>query len=313
MGKRRARKKKKRVQDTDRHRKRGHESGPETTCDQGPASGSCSPAWNSLDEDSLLDYAQNAAANESGDEVEVAKLLSFLNFSVIPCALEPCNLECQPHAQAPTDVDLLSELTSATHHEREADEAGLETDGRHRRENRKRASRRRPNKRAKKLRSSIDDSMCLCRLAREGDLPSAPHCEEDMNSGGCERCWEASTGRGKTRKRSRRERFDPLSYAGKWVKGKRREVTNRSESTTPVNLPTPSISLQCLVDMECDDNGGWGGGVAFSSGTSATCEVDMGVEPESSDHTPPANLVPAMPHELYDDEQSDLSDTTTDR
>lgn len=314
MGKRRGRKKKKRVQDADRYRKRGHESGPEATGDQGDASGSCSPPWNSLDEESLLDYAQNAAANETGEEVEVAKLLSFLNFSVIPCALEPCNLECQPHAQGPpTDVDLLSELTSTTHHERDADEGGLETNGRNRRENRKRTSRRRPNKRAKKLRSSAGDPMCLCQFVREGDLPSAPHGEEDMNSGGCERCWIAS-GREKTRKRSRGERFDPLSHAGKWGKGRGRGGTNRSESTTPVNLPTPAMTLQCLVDMECDDNGGGGGAApGFSSDTSATYEVDMGVEPEYSDHTPPATLVPTLLQQSYDDEQSDLSDTTTDR
>lgn len=305
MGKRKGKKKKKRV-NGDHHHKKGHESGPEATGDQEAATRSCSPAWNSLDEESLLDYAQNAAADESGDEVEVAKLLSYLNFSVIPCALEPCNLECEPHAQGPpTDVDLLSELTSATHHERDVDEEG-ETDGRKRRESRKRASRRRPNKRAKKLRSSAGDSMCLCQFVREGKVPS-PGGDVDMNSGGCERCWDAS-GQGKTRRRSRGERFDPLSHTGRWGKGKGRGGPNRSESSTPVNLPTSSMALQCLVDMECEN-----GGVDFSTDTSLTGEVDMGAEPEDSDHTPPANPAPEghlSQDELYDEDESDLSETT---
>ena len=311
MGKRRG-KKKKRVQ-SDRHRRRGHESGPEATgASHDNATGSCSPAWNSLDEESLRDYAQNAAAGESGEEVEVAELLSYLNFSVIPCALEPRHLECEPHAQGPpTDVDLLSELTSATHHERE-DSADAR-----KRESRKRASRRRPNKRAKKLRSaSAGDFMCLCEFVREGSAPSTLRGATDMASvKGCERCWEPVSGRGKTRRRSRGERFDPLAHnTGRWGQGGRgRLAPNRSESTTPVNLPSASMALQCLVDMECEN-----GGLTFSTDTSPTGEVDMGAEPEDSDHTPPAVPAPMTPADLYEvvereEEESELSDTTSDR
>ena len=316
MGKRRGKKKKKRVQ-SDRHRKQGHESGPEATGgDQDDATGSCSPAWNSLDEESLLDYAQNAAAGESGEEGEVAKLLSYLNFSVIPCALEPRNLDCEPHAQGPaagTDVDLLSELTSATHHERDADEGG--EGGGTSRENRKRASRRRPNKRAKKLRCSASEgSMHVCQFVREGNLPSprARGGDVDMNSGGCERCWEdGAPVRGKARRRSRGERFDPLWHAGRLGKG--RGGSNRSESTTPVNLPAPSLALQCWVEMECENLNEVGD---FLTDTSATAEVNMGAESEDSDHTPPADPDPVEPlsqAELYE-EESDLSDSSsTDR
>ena len=311
MGKRRGRKKKKRVQN-DRHGRQGHESGPEaTTADQDYVTGSCSPTWNSLDEESLVDYARNAAAGDSGDEVEVAKLLSSLNFSVIPCALEPCNLECEPHARGPpTDVDLLSELTSAT---RDADEstAGV---GRKKRESRKRASRRRPNKRAKKLRTSAaGDFMCFCRFVRGGGVNGVASSVADMNSNsrGCERCWgSADPGRGKTRRRSRGERFDPM---GRWGQGKGRgAAANRSESTTPVNLPTPTMALQTLVDMDCEI----GGATVVSTDTPVTGEMDMGAEPEDSDHTPPAIRALVGPAGLYEeeeDEESDLSETSTDR
>lgn len=327
MGKR-GKKKKKRVQ-SDRHRRRGHESGPEATgASQDYTTGS-SPAWNSLDEESLLDYAQNAAAGESGEEVEVAELLSYLNFSVIPCAVEPRYLECEPHAAQgpPTDVDLLSELTSAsaaaTHLEPDPDEDSADA-ARKKRESRKRASRRRPNKRAKKLRASgsTGDFMCLCQFVREGSVPSSPRgcCVSGMSVKGCERCWEPGPGRGrgKTRRRSRGERFDPLAGAhtsvrwGQGGKGGRGGTINRSESTTPVNLPSAAMALQCLVDMECEN-----GSATLSSDTSATGEVDMGAEPEDSDHTPPAIPAAEEPVDQYkaeeEEEESELSETTSDR
>lgn len=320
MGKR-GKKKKKRLQ-SDHQRKKGHESGPETTCgDRDYATGSCSPPWNSLDEDGLVDYARNVAAGESGDEVEVAKLLSYLNFSVIPC---------WPHAQGPpTDVDLLSELTSATHLERDVDGGGEEETGdrRKRRENRKRASRRRPNKRAKKLRSasSAGDYMCLCQFVRAEKLgnvlPASNDVAMNSTSRGCQHCWSstgpavttAKLGRGKTRRRNKGERYNPLAdEAGRWSqqsqgKGRGEGGRTRSESTTPVNLPTSAMALQCLVEMECDNTVEVGG---VSSDTSATREVDMRAEHEDSDHTPPAVS------DVYDAgeerEESDLSDTTTD-
>ena len=352
MGKRRGKKKKRRVHG-ERQRRKGHESGPETAAGRERRDvaheDSCSPAWNSLDEESLADYAENAAAGESGEEVEVAKLLSFLNFSVIPCALEPYNLECEPHAPSgggpPTDVDLLSELTSATYLEREDGREGEAGDGRGKRASRKRASRRRPNKRTKKLRSSghrgpglaaaPGDLMCLCHFVRAGGEQREVEEEEEeeverngpstavsprngaanMNSSGyCERCYRrgGGCGRGKTaRRKSRGERFDPLARTaavGRWNQGKSKGT--RSESSTPVNLPMQTVAQQYLVEMECENGD-------FSTDTSPTGEVDMGAEPEDSDHTPPADPSPGDSYEgervEEEEEESELSDTTTDR
>ena len=347
MGKRRAKKKKRRVQ-SERQRRAGHESGPETATGRerrdAENGDSCSPPWNSLDEESLADYAKNAAAGESGEEVEVAKLLSFLNFSVIPCALEPYNLECEvmPHAPnggggPPTDVDLLSELTSATHLEKEDGREGEEEDGRGKRGSRKRTSRRRPNKRTKKLRSSsavgpavaaAGEFMCLCHFVRAGGekrveeerkrgrsgpfTAGSPRRDAvtSMNTSGyyCERCcgWGGGGGRGKTaRRKVRGERFDPLARTagpGRWGQGR----GARSESSTPVNLPTHSVGQQYLVEMDCENG-------EFSTDTSATGEVDMGAEPDDSDHTPPADPSPGDLYEEERVEESELSDTTTDR
>ena len=293
MGRRGGGKKKRKRTGGGSRRRKGHESGPERTGDTDLAAGSCSPAWNSLDESSLLDYSQNAACG-SGDEVEVAKRLSYLNFSVIPCAPEPHNLDCEPHAQGPpTDVELLSELTSATYLERE--------DGGNRREGRKRASRRRPNKRAKKMRSSVS---CLCHFVREGSLPAESGDQASVRA--CERCLERQ---GKIGRRHRGERFNPLSRGERSAgrRGKGKSVGNRSESSTPVNLP-PSSGAHWM-DMECE------AGLECSTDTSAIGDAEMAGEHEDTDHTPPAELTSVgelLSDELYG-EESELSETTTDR
>ena len=355
MGKRRSRKKKRRARGE--RRQSGHTSGPEAS---GRDRESCSPAWNSLDEESLADYAENAVEGESGEEGEVAKLLSFLNFSVLPCSLEPYGWE--PQGPATEEVDLLSELTSAgTHPEQEREGEGGREERERRRESRKRASRRRPNKRAKKLRSinscvnaaAPPLPLCLCRLvgSRRGPDPARRAGEADQNperlaaaasagqtagqmsSRTCERCcsWAAVGGameevtgrgrRGKTRRRSRGERFDPLARLaaagaiGRWYQPRGR-ADNRSESTTPVNLPSRAMAEQALVEMDCTT------GVFLSTDTSATGEVEMGAEPEDSDHTPPADPSPGDSYdgerdedeeEEEEEEDSDLSDSTTDR
>ena len=325
MGKRQHKKKKRRVRSERHQRGSGHVSGPE---EQTGGSGreSCSPAWNSLDEESLADYAENVA--ESGEEVEVAKLLSFLNFSVIPCALEPCNLEWG--VSGTTDVDLLSELNSTGTQER--GERGEGEERERRRESRKRASRRRPNKRAKKLRgAAAADSLCLCQFVRargeragrrggeeEGEeerLAGSSMAASPLGTAGetelssyrlCERCRWVGEGvmapterRGKTKRRSKGERFDPMAGPGR-LGGRE----NRSESTTPVNLPTRAMAQQVLVEMECEHG---------TTDTSAAGEVEMGAEPEDSDHTPPADPPLGDPYKGERDYESDLSETTTDR
>ena len=125
-----------------------HESDPERT---GGELGEDSPTFNSLDEESLYEYA-----GVSGEEMEVTKRLSCLNFSVIPCALDPGNFSCGSNiaggggACDVSDVELYSEFTSATH----LDLLPGEGDTLGRRQNRKRASKRKPNKRTKKMKSS---------------------------------------------------------------------------------------------------------------------------------------------------------------
>ena len=344
---------------------KAHESGPEAAVDAGRP-GSCSPAWNSLDEESLLDYAENVAASEQPgstsagdrDEVEVAKRLSYLNFSIVnsvPCALEPHNLDvCWPHAYAPgaltsggarqrgrshgrsptatplTDVELMSEvsLTSTGYNQGEEDIAR-----KNQLASRKRASRRRPNKRTKKMRSSFyDSSYHLCHFVRSNKESSSSLQDKSPAVKGSE---ESSCKR--HRKRSKGERFDPISHGGYRGKGKGRgrgggggweNNNNRSESTTPVNHLPASIALQCLVDMECDN------GISFSTNAAAmTAEMEMGLgqeaevekeeeeeeeEEEDSDHTPIAETEseatrPCLDSELYDNEDSELSESTSDR
>lgn len=131
-------------------RRKKHESDPERT---GTEVREGSPTFNSLDEESLWDYVENAGT--SGEEMEVTKRLSCLNFSVIPFALDPGNFSCESNiagggACDVSDVELYSEITSATHLD------VLPSDGERlsKRQNRKRASRRKPNKRTKKLKPS---------------------------------------------------------------------------------------------------------------------------------------------------------------
>lgn len=133
-------------------RRKAHESDPEFPGTE-TRSRETSPAWNSLDEESLLDYARNAVGNES-DEMEVTKRLSCLNFSVIPCAMDPEFFSCGTNIPGggESDAELYSELTSTTHLDVLPGERDLEECSK--RQGRKRASRRRPSKRTKKMKSS---------------------------------------------------------------------------------------------------------------------------------------------------------------
>lgn len=140
-------------------RQKGHESNPELPSPRRPGreTRDTSPAWNSLDEESLADYASAAAASESTGEMEVTKRLSCLNFSVVPCAMDPANFD-KPNiagggGEQESDTELVSELNSATHMEALLPGEGKEEDL-NRRPNRKRNSRRRPNKKAKKMKNA---------------------------------------------------------------------------------------------------------------------------------------------------------------
>ncbi len=126
-------------------------------------------AW-SCDEQGLLDYAQNAqVASDGSDEMEVTRRLSSLNFEVIPCALDPANFSCPPgnnheFERCQKDANCShtcgdgfsfgEELcTSATNLDVLP---GIGEQGNHlsSRQSRKRASRRRPNKKVKKMKCS---------------------------------------------------------------------------------------------------------------------------------------------------------------
>ena len=278
-------------------RRKSHESGPESAVGTDLNPTSCSPTWNSLDEAALDDYAQNAACEYGWGEEEVAKRLSYLNFSVVPCAVEPHNLECAPYAPAPpSDVDLLSELTSATHLERE--DGG--NDGGGRKEGRKRISRRRPNKRAKKMRSGTS---CVCHFVREAVSPPA-------DALACQRC-QVKTSR--TTRRQKDADCLPSSQERNALGGSANagSVANRSESSTPVNLP-PS-SLACLVDMECEAAGVM---VCPLDNPMAVGEKETTAGARELDHRSVAQLATVemgLVEELLSDEESDLSETSTDR
>ena len=143
MGRYRASKKRR------KRRKKGHESDPEIP---GTETRGNSPAWNSWDELSMLDSGRNGTGSES-DDMEVTKRLSCLNFSVIPCAMDPGNFSCGheagniPGDEPPSEVEL---VTSATY----LDILPTDRESLDRRQSRKRASRRRPNKKVKKMKSS---------------------------------------------------------------------------------------------------------------------------------------------------------------
>ena len=179
-------------------RRKVHGSDPEATdCRQQKKDPNESEGWDSLDEGALLaDYTLNAAESYAtlSEEMEVTKRLSFLNFSVLPCATEP---ELMGGMQTDDPGCLADELLPDLVAENSPRDAGA-------RLGRKRAARRKQTRRVKKLR-------CLPALrvknkgrsrARTGPAagnPSRgtvdPH--NSANSSVCEAEERASTGSGR--------------------------------------------------------------------------------------------------------------------
>ena len=166
MGRLRSSRRKRHKQQQSRQR-RPHESDPEHK--DTVVAKKDSPAWNSLDERGYspgADYAYNAGL--SSDEMEVTRKLSCLNFSMIPCApsammVEPQDMCVQGRGDGcdieTSDVDLCSEQAFATQHDllptlSDKEMETIELAVHDRRQGRKRAAKRRPNRKAKRIKSA---------------------------------------------------------------------------------------------------------------------------------------------------------------
>ena len=161
MGRHKRSKRFKKQQDKSR---KAHESDPERpgteTRENSPAT-----AW-SCDDQGLLDYIQNAGSDS--EEMEVTKRLSFLNFEVIPCAIDTGNFSCGGHERDASIAgggcgvvsDSVELYTSATNLD-VLPGIGERDNLLKRRQGRKRASRRKPNKKVKKMKSSYSGYAAL--------------------------------------------------------------------------------------------------------------------------------------------------------
>ena len=270
MGRYRASKKRR------KRRKKAHESDPEIA---GTETRGDSPAWNSLDELSLIDYGRNGAGSES-DEVEVTKRLSCLNFSAIPCAIDPENFSCGHEvgnipggmADEQSEVEL---VTSATY----LDILPTDSENLNRRQSRKRASRRRPNKKVKKMKSSNYMS----------GYHGTTHC--------------SGYGKAKRSYPSQSLRYNPLS---------RKSPKSRSTSagSTPVRVHSPA---KRMMEVEEEDTGS----MYLFSDTSAVCEIEMIQDADDMfDCTPPTSDPVSNGYSYHNDlsgNESELSESTTDR
>ena len=255
--------------------RKGHESDPEKT--GGELREGDSPAWNSLDEAGLWDYHKNCSQQSDSDDMEVTKRLSSLNFSMIPCVLDPKALDVSMTAEA-SDVDHFSELTSATHLDILPTFYSDRDNSSDVRQSRKRSSRRRPNKRTKRIKCSTgltDTSHTTCR-GEKLFIKAPSNLTQDSQ-----------------------------------------KRLKRSRSLRKVRRPGEDDSLSC-----------------FLSDTSAMCEMDTTVggsfhrgeeeeeeegESEMLDSTPPAvgpqslGVTTSTQPELSANDESDLTETTTDR
>ena len=125
-------------------------------------------AWDSLDEVSLPPTPSGAEYLPSPDEMEVARRFSCLNFSMLPSpdpmlALEPAHIDpglgCQ---QGSVDVTMAGDVLPSL-----CDKDGVFGYIKTNRQSRKRPSRRKPNKRTKKIRHSLNP--------RENSTPTKHH------------------------------------------------------------------------------------------------------------------------------------------
>ncbi len=142
---------------------KGHESEPEK-CTATTEADRESLAWDSLDEVHLPPTPSGAEYLPSADEIEVSRRLSCLNFSMLPCPdpainYQPSNASSDQIQAMPMslDVDLFSLggnydiLPSLSDRD-----AGF---GCRAKQTRKRSSRRKPNKRTKKCRYSLNNDI----------------------------------------------------------------------------------------------------------------------------------------------------------
>ena len=265
-------------------RSKSHESDPECP---GTETRENSPAWNSLDEETLLDYAHHAASGS--DDMEVTKRLSCLNFSVIPCAMDPENFSCEAGSaciaagggECASDVDtvdLLSELTSATNLDILPGERDAPLN---RRQGRKRSTRRKPNKKTKKLKSSYTTM---------------------WNHGHTSTCTHIGHGKAVKRSTLSQLRFNPLA-PGK---------DGYPHTHTLASSSQPPAHSQRRMDLDEDSMS------CFLSDTSAMCEMEMLQDGEDDmfDCTPPADPSDSgyACHDVdLSGNESELSESTTDR
>lgn len=126
--------------------------------------GSCG-GWTSLDEQALLDYAENAAQHSTTpEELEVTRRLGSLNVSMIPCCSDPSLLPIlAPKNGLVSKRDLYSEFPCATLLDCLPGENVQRWE---KRQCRKRVSRRRPSKRPKKTREEIEHVMFIGKQRR---------------------------------------------------------------------------------------------------------------------------------------------------
>ncbi len=152
---------------------KGHESEPEK-CTLTKDADQESLAWDSLDEVHLPPTPSGAEYLPSADEIEVTRRLSCLNFSMLPCPDPAANYHSSNNVlqhrmqSMPIDVNLFSlggvfdVLPSLSDHE-----TGF---GCRTKQSRKRSSRRKPNKRTKKCRYSLNNDASI----PKNDSPHQP-------------------------------------------------------------------------------------------------------------------------------------------
>ncbi len=286
--------------------RKAHESDPERPGTE-TRENSPTTAW-SCDEQALADYAHNAhVASDGSDEMEVTKRLSSLNFEVIPCALDPANFSCSHQRElghlhhyqqlqeascshhAVSGVASVSEVelyTSATNLD-VLPGIGEQESHLNSRQGRKRASRRKPNKKAKKMKSSYSSCFTACTRDRH------------------------------TRK-VKRSSLSQLRYNPMFTTQGRHLHHHLAHSPHSPATAIPTVFV--LKKMEMDDDSM----SCLFSDTSAVCDVEMIQDgsggPDTFDCAPPVDPSDSgypshhdMDAELFGAE-SDLSDSsTTDR
>ena len=301
-------------------RKKAHESDPELQSPRKPGreTRDTSPAWNSLDEESLVDFTLHAPASsrksvggsESAGEMEVTKRLSCLNFSVIPCAMDPA-LFGGPNiaggCEHGSETEVFSELTSASHLEALLPGEGKETPSQ--RPNRKRSSRRRPNKRTKKMKNSYYATWTngqLLQRSGHGQVMA------DANDGAREERRKMP----ERRSTLSRARFNPMARVTSNKQGEESLLeSGGSNSQCPNSHHVPmGYPLVRIRRMEIDD---CSSSCILSDG-SAVCDMENGIDPGEEMVNGPAAMAMSCSFgqeggeaECTSDDESELSSEST--